>query len=138
MFVKKIHALFFIAIALLLQVGGTAWARGAPEPVYNPEFAVSGKSLATIKKAIRKTVFRRNWEIVKEAGSSYVVQYIKTSKRSSIKVVVKIHYSQNKVRMSYVDSEGLSYDKAAGTVHRTYNRWVKNLEKGIRTELDAF
>ena len=138
MSVTKTYPLLLAIIALLFQGNAAAWARSAPEPVYNPEFEVSGKSLAEIKKAIRKSVFRRNWEITKESGGSYIAQYIKTSKRSSLKVVVNISYSANRVSMRYVDSEGLSYDKAEGTIHRTYNRWVKNLEKDIRGELGAY
>lgn len=46
---------------------------------------------------------------------------------------VLIPYSQHSYSIHYKNSENLDYDE--GSIHRNYNKWVNNLSKSIRQEL---
>ena len=65
---------------------------------------------------------------------------MKTHRRCVSKVQDRdaIIFDAKSVRISYKDSEELNYDKESGVIHKTYNNWVRNLEKSIRANLGAF
>jgi hypothetical protein len=47
--------------------------------------------------------------------------------------VVDINYTVKSYNISYKDSTELNYD---GTnIHKNYNGWIQNLDKGIRAQL---
>jgi hypothetical protein len=52
--------------------------------------------------------------------------------------VLEVRFDTKNVRIGYKDSQELNYDKAAGVIHKTYNNWVRNLEKNIRANLGAY
>jgi hypothetical protein len=47
--------------------------------------------------------------------------------------VVDITYDMKSFSIEYVSSQNLLHD--GDMIHRNYNRWIKNLEKAIRTEV---
>lgn len=49
--------------------------------------------------------------------------------------VVDIPYDTQSYSIKYVDSTELNY--ADGNIHKNYNGWIQNLEKGIRAQLMA-
>ena len=46
---------------------------------------------------------------------------------------IRITYSANSYQISYVSSTNLK--AGSGQIHRSYNRWIHNLDQGIQTRL---
>ena len=44
-------------------------------------------------------------------------------------------YSTKAYSIVYKDSQNLDYNGTTKTIHRAYNGWVQNLDRGIRTQL---
>jgi hypothetical protein len=113
----------------------------AAEPVYNPDpIAVpAGKSVADVKKAIRKACFDKGWE-AREIGAGHIqAKYTKSGRKGAMhSAVVDIRYDAKNVRIAYKDSQDLDYDAGAKTIHKTYNRWIRYLEKNVRANLGAY
>jgi len=136
---KNFLRLLFLPIVTFFLFYSIAEARPRLEPVYNPgTIKVKGMSEGKIKKAIKKALFGRNWQF-KEIQSGLIrATYAKSSRRTSLKAVVNIHYTGSMIRIHYYKSEGFSYNKAAGTINAKYNSWVKNIERDIRYNVGAF
>jgi hypothetical protein len=111
------------------------------EPIYTPEpIAVpAGKSQEAVRQAVRKALFSKNFEI-KERGAGHIEgTYTKAGRKGARHVaVITVRYDTKAVKISYQDSEGLKYNAKNGTIHKTYNRWVRNVEKSIRASLGSY
>ena len=57
--------------------------------------------------------------------------------RSDFTCVMEITFDSRSYNIRYKSSEGLSYDPAAHTIHKSYNSWVSNLAKRIDNEFMA-
>lgn len=110
-------------------------------PIYNPEpiQVPAGKSADEVKKAVRKAMFDRDWEI-REIGPGHLQgKHTKSGGKDKMHVaVLDVRFDTKSVRISYKDSQELNYDKEAGKIHKTYNNWARNLEKSIRANLGAY
>lgn len=125
-----------IAATALLDV---AQARSRLEPVYIPEPVPYRKiSSDKVAKRIRKVAFKRKWTAKQVSATHIRATYAKTGKSGTLKAVINIKFGDGKIRFSYQDSEGFSYDAAEKTIHRRFNSWVKNLERSIRVEFGAY
>jgi len=113
----------------------------AGQPIYTPDPIVvpDGKGLDDVKKAIRKACFDKGWE-VREIGAGHMqAKHTKTGRKGATHVaVVDIKYGSKNIRISYKDSQDLDYDAGAQTIHKTYNNWIRYLEKNIRANLGAY
>lgn len=89
----------------------------------------TGHTEAQVKSAILKAGVQRDW-IMNEAGPGV----IKARQQNRQHVAeVRINYSASSYTISYVSSQGL---RANGSkIHRSYNRWVNNLDKDIQINL---
>jgi hypothetical protein len=106
----------------------------APEPIQVP----AGKNADAVKKAVRKALFDKGWE-TREIGSGHLQgKYSKSGRGVTHVAEVDVRFDAKSVRISYKDSQELNYDKAAGVIHKTYNNWVRNLEKNVRANLGAY
>lgn len=136
---KRILSLFAIVpAAVLLLASAPAMAR--IQPVYNPEpiQVPEGRSLAEVRKAIRKAIFDKGWE-AKEVSSNHIVAtYTKPGRGKEYTAVVDIVYNTKTVRITYKDSKDLDYNQKENKIHPTYNRWVQFLERNIRADLGAY
>lgn len=116
-------------------------AHAAGQPLYTPDpIAVpAGKGVADIKKAIRKAGFDKGWDM-REIGAGHMqAKYTKTGRKDVNHVaVVDIRYDTRSIRIVYKDSQELDYDAGAKTIHKTYNNWIRYLEKNIRANLGAY
>lgn len=132
---KKLVSIFALLSFVALSPA-VSQARSQPiEPLYKPDpiQVPAGNSLASVKRAVRKGMYLKEWQI-RDAGSNVLEgMYLKGEKYS---ITVEIEYSDKAVTIRYKDSAGLDY--SGGAIHRTYNERVLNLEKAIRAELDAF
>lgn len=82
-----------------------------------------------IKKAIVEAAVLRGWQVESVKPGRLRGTY----KRRSHKAVIEIHYTQKSYRILYKSSENLKAGN--GSIHRNYNRWVRNLERDIDIKL---
>lgn len=105
-----------------------------PEPIQVP----AGKSTEAIKQAVRKALFDRDWEI-REIGPGHLQgKHTKVGKKESYTAIVDVKFDAKTVRISYKGSENLNYNKEDGSIHKTYNGWIRYLEKNIRANLGSY
>ena len=106
-------------------------------PIYNvtdaPVSAVSGKSLAPaqVRQAIITAGSALGWRIV-DAGPGRLEGTL--TLRGHV-AVVEIPYSGKAYSIQYKGGENLQV--ANGTIHKNYNGWVQNLDRGIRSAIAA-
>lgn len=128
------------AAAPMLALLAAAPAQAA-QPIYTPDpIAVpAGKGIADVKKAIRKACFDKGWD-VREIGAGHMqAKYTKSGRKGATHIaVVDIRYNARNIRLGYKDSQDLDYDAGARTIHKTYNNWMRYLEKNIRANLGAY
>ena len=135
---KNIFSLFgilpFIALlAMPAQAASTA-PMYKPEPIQVP----AGKGPEAVKKAVRKAFFDKNWE-AREIGPGHLQgKHTKSGKGKLHVAVVDVRFDAKSVRISYKDSQELNYNKESGVIHKTYNNWIRNLEKNIRANLGSY
>jgi hypothetical protein len=119
---------------LLAAVAAAALA-ACVQPIYNvksaPVEAPGGKppTMAEVEKAIVRAGSSLGWRMqpVKEG---HVVGTLHLRAHTA---VVDITYDTKTYNITYKDSMELNYD---GTnIHKNYNGWIQNLDKGIRTQL---
>lgn len=135
----KLFIRLFVTLPLVALLAVPAYA-GKHDPLYTPEpiMVPTGKSGEEVRRAVRKGFFDKNWE-TREIGPGHVQgKYGKTNENDVYSAVVDVQFDNKSVRISYKNSENLNYDKSNNTIHGTYNRWVRNLEKEIRGNLGAY
>ena len=136
---KKLIILATMMPLLSFLAAGPAHA-GKHDPIYTPEAiqVPAGKGREEVKKTIKKALFDKNWEM-REIGPGHIQgMYTKPSKRGAYTAVIDIHYDANAIRIKYKDSENLNYNQDGNTIHGTYNKWVRNVEKDLRAGLGAY
>lgn len=84
-----------------------------------------------ISDVIHQAGIKRRW-VMDEVETGVIVA---TQKVKSHLAVVEIEYTQSAYSIRYVESSDLLYN--GSTIHRTYNRWVKNLERDIEMGLQT-
>ena len=128
-------ALPFVALLVLPVYAANTAPIYTPEPIQVP----AGKSAEDVKTAVRKALFDKDWE-AREIGPGHLQgKHTKSGGKDRLHVaVLDVRFDTKSVRISYKDSQELNYDKAAGVIHKTYNNWVRNLERNIRANLGAY
>lgn len=118
-----------IVSALILVAAGCG-----TQPVYNVKDAsvVASKadpSLDEVGRAIQRAGAALGWQMkITKPGLILGTLHLRTHV-----AVVDVNYSVNSYSIVYKDSTNLNYD---GTnIHRNYNGWIQNLDKGIRAQL---
>ena len=91
----------------------------------------SQPTLEQIRRAIVASVTRKGWT-AKNIGSRQIQATLNV--RKNIARVV-IAYSTRSYSITYKDSHTLAYDGA--TIHRNYNKWVRNLKILINRQLGS-
>jgi hypothetical protein len=121
-----------IGALIALTLGACATA-----PIYNvseaPVSTSSGKSLqaSQVRQAIITAGSALGWRIV-DAGPGRLEGTLNL--RTHV-AVVEIPYSATRYSIVYKGGENLN--AANGTIHKNYNGWVQNLERGIRSGLST-
>jgi hypothetical protein len=106
-------------------------------PIHNVEqqatVSSSGKPLSKdhVRSAIVRAGSALGWQI-KDEGPDLLVGTIQLRKHTA---VVSIPYSATTYSIKYRSSENL--DEAGGNIHKNYNGWIQNLQRGIATQLAA-
>lgn len=131
--------LFFWALSFTLFLLPPVHA-GKNDPMYLPDpiEVPGGKSTEDVKRAVRKALFDEEFQ-ARDIGPGQVqAKRTKSGKGGIYSAVVTVHYDGRSVRIAYTGSENLNYDGKNKTIHGTYNRWVRNIEKRIRRNLGAY
>lgn len=136
---KLIRFMAIVPFAVLLMTSSPVQA-GKIQPIYTPDpiEVPAGKSTEEVKMVIRKALFDLDFKTKEVAPGHLEATHVKRSKDKEHTAVLTIKYDAKMVRIAYKDSKDLNYDQAAGEIHGTYNRWVKNVEKRIRGNLGSY
>mgnify|MGYP001563219809 FL=1 len=128
-------ALPFVALLVLPVYAANTAPIYTPEPIQIP----AGENAEAVKKAIRKALFDKDWEIHEIGPGHLQGKHSKSGGKDRMHVaVVDVRFDAKSVRISYKDSQELNYDKESGVIHKTYNNWARNLERNIRANLGAY
>ena len=126
-----------IKLGLIIAVGILLVAACAPAPVLNVsnapvETASRQKaSLDEVGKAITRAGVALHWEM-KTVKPGNIVGTLKWNVHLA---VVDITYDTKTYSITYKDSTNLKYN--GETIHKNYNRSIKNLDRDIRAQLSA-
>ena len=123
--------IFLMIIAGLVIIGCRA------SPVYNVEDAsivsAAGKEFTEeqVRTAIMQAGSTLGWTM-KPVSDGHLVGTLFLRKHMA---QVDIKYTTNSYSITYKDSQELSFDEEAGTIHSNYNGWIQNLQKNIDSRL---
>ena len=94
---------------------------------------VKVNSISKVEYAINKGATTKGWTVKKEKDGLFSVrQYI----RGKYLVVLSVPYNANGYSINYKESTNLKYNQAENTIHKSYNKWVANLERNINSYLN--
>jgi hypothetical protein len=120
--------------ALLVAFAAAALA-GCAQPIYNvkgaPVETPGGKppTLAEVEKAVVRAGTALGWKM-QPTKPGHVLGTLNLRSHTAI---VDVTYDTRTYNITYKDSVELNYD---GTnIHKNYNGWIQNLDKGIRAQL---
>jgi len=133
------RTLFKLAIAatLLATAAGAEAACARCDPILNisdaPVTTASGKALsaAEVKAAIIRAGATLGWQMA-EGGPGKLTGTLLIRKHTA---VIEIPYSAKAYGITYKTSTNLNEE--GGQIHKNYNGWIQNLNKGIATQLAA-
>ncbi len=116
------------AVAFVGALSGCA--RTAPiEQIHST--VSTGHTAEQVKTAILKAGQKREW-IMTEAGPGVIKGHLQSRDHS---VDVSIPYSATSYSIKYESSMNLK--SSEGKIHKSYNRWVRNLDREIQLNLSA-
>lgn len=126
----------YIKLLVLATVVALMGACASVQPVYNVTSSPistnkANPTLEEIGKAIMRAGIALGWEM-KQAGPGKITGSLRLRKHVAN---VEIPYDTKTFSIKYIDSTELNY--ADGSIHKNYNSWIQNLEKGIRVQLSA-
>lgn len=130
---RKILSLAAFSLAVVMPVQA---AQPLPTEVMYTANSIqlpAGMTMEAVKRGVRKALFIKDWQIREVTLGDIQAQFKKGEKYM---LAVDVKYDTKSVGIAYKDSVGLNY--ADGLIHKTYNERIRDLEKAIRAELDAF
>ncbi|NEW61531.1 hypothetical protein GSY74_09575 [Sulfurovum sp. bin170] len=89
-------------------------------------------TLAQVDKAVKDSLVGRGW--IPQKVSPHI--YLGTYNRRELMAKIKITFDTSVFNIQHVESKNLDYDSSDESIHSTYNKWVKNLERDIRKRVD--
>ena len=124
-----------MSVAVAAAVGAICLSGCTAVPVYNVTDAsvnaAAGKSMeaSQVRQAIMIAGGALGWRI-SDAGPGRLEGVLRLREHAA---VVDIPYSASRYSIQFKSGENLK--GADGTIHKNYNGWVQNLDRGIRAEL---
>lgn len=127
---KSVKLKIILATAALALISGCATVK----PVHNvtdaPVAVVKQNvSLDEVSKAIIRAGAALGWQM-NPVQPGLIVGTLKLRTHTA---VVDVTYDTKTYSIKYKDSTNLNYDGA--NIHKNYNGWIENLDKGIRVQL---
>lgn len=137
---QKLFRLTAIVPFMAMLIASPSAEAGRTQPIYTPDpiEVPPGKSHEEVRKAIRKALFAKDWAVKEIAPGQIEGKHTKQGKDVMHVAVITIRYDTKAVHIAYKDSKELNYDAKSATIHHTYNGWVRNVEKYIRSYLDSY
>lgn len=125
-----------ITFSLLTFLAASPAHAGKHDPLYTPEEiqVPGGKNSGDVKKIMMQALLQKGWEMREVGPGRLQGMHTKSGRHTAI---IDINYDARAIRITYSDSENLNFNKNNNTIHGTYNKWVRNAEKYIRTALSA-
>lgn len=131
------HSLIRLALALTLSAAAAVAHAGCfrCEPILNvadsPVVAQAGKPLSAdqVKAAIVRAGAALGWQMRDDGPGKLVGTLILRSHTA----VVEIPYSATTYGIRYKSS--IDLNEGDGQIHKNYNGWIRNLDKGINAQL---
>ena len=126
---------FHIKLAALALVVGLAGCN--TQPILNvdqaPAMNAAGKPLSRdqVRAAILRAGASLGWQM-KDENPNMLVGTIQLRTHAA---TVEIPYSANTYSVKYRTSSNL--DEKGGQIHKNYNGWIQNLQRGINAQLSA-
>jgi len=120
---------------LFVAFAAAALAACTLQPIYNvkgaPVETPGGKppTLAEVEKAVVRAGTALGWKM-QPVRPGVMVGTITLRSHTAI---VDVTFDTRTFNITYKDSVDLNYD--GGNIHRNYNGWIQNLDKGIRAQL---
>ena len=90
-----------------------------------------GVTLAQVQNTIEKTAKDQGWTLSDVKSGSFVARRAWDGNKHNI--VVDVVYDLQDFSIRYKDSKQMGYD--GNTIHRSYNRMVRDLEGGIKANV---
>lgn len=126
----KIRLSLVLAGVVVALLGGCRSA-GIHNISAAPVVANKAVTMEDVQKAIVRAGVGLGWQMkVVEPGL-----IVGTLNLRSHMAVVDVKYDTKTYSISYKDSSNLDYD--GSNIHKNYNGWVENLDRGIRTQLTS-
>lgn len=126
---------FQSTLAVLFMAAALAGCNTAPILNVNQTAATNASGKPLSREQVRGAIVRAGaalgWQM-KDEGANTVVGTIQLRKHTAI---VEIPYSASNYSIKYRSSENL--DENNGTIHKNYNGWIQNLQRGIAAQLAA-
>lgn len=120
------------ALLVLATLSTASPARAAPidDPVTIK--LLERASLEQVALAVKRSLARREWEIVEEKPG--LIQAV-LERDDETYVYIDIAFDTRRVKILYLDSEGLDFDESRGEINGRYNKWLRYLTRQIDKEL---
>lgn len=122
----KILSFCILALAVLTGCSGT--------PILNVEQASVNYDLpeAKVKQAIMESGINRGWLMsVQDNGVIRGELNVRTHQ-----AIINISYNKDSYSIKYISSMNL--DEKNGKIHKSYNRWILNLQQDIQLRLNQY
>lgn len=120
---------------VLAALAATALIGCTSQPIYNvkgaPVTTVGGRpaSMGDVEKAIIRAGVGLGWKM-QPVKPGLIVGTLNLRSHTA---VVDVTYNARTYDITYKDSVDLNYD--GSNIHRNYNGWIQNLDKGIQAQL---
>lgn len=116
----------------LLLLGSLLAAGCQTEPVYDVDRAIVPEepdwTLTDMTRAIQRAGARRGWDMrIVEPG-----KINGRLRKPDVTAKIEVDYEAFEFSIHYRDSQNLGY--SSGQIRSKYNRWIYNLQEGIRKE----
>jgi opacity protein-like surface antigen len=119
------------AVILSSVMASSAFAASAVR-AETVSIGLSAQSDEAVGKLIFDACKARKWVPVKQSDN----EIIATLNARSYTLVISIKYSKDGYSIAYKDSRNMSYNARRNTIHSTYIRLIKNLNRDIQNKIN--
>ncbi|MDR1952782.1 MAG: hypothetical protein LBQ37_04665 [Elusimicrobiota bacterium] len=126
---KKILLVLFL---LVFTVPGVFAAKMVEANSVEEKFYLRPEHASFVHRAIVKACEDRKWRIVQDDGKE--ITAVLDGRNYSL--TIAITYGNTGYTIAYKDSKGLKYNPEKNTIHSSYERWLRNLNKDINANIN--
>lgn len=128
---KKIAILFLVIFVLCCTGCNKQGVTNIHNMVYGDQ------TLSTVERCIATGAVKAGWQIEQLHSGQFEATYLIQDRRDfDIKgAIVNIDYSTKSYFIGYNQSAMLLFNETRNTIHKNYNKWVRQLDAAIQREL---